>query len=47
MEDSGLELRKAHQNPEVIQLYEEFLDEPLSQKAHDLLHTSYKKRKVY
>ena len=46
-EDTGLELRKAHQNPEVIQLYEEFLDEPLSEKAHDLLHTSYIKRKVY
>jgi NADH-quinone oxidoreductase subunit G/[NiFe] hydrogenase diaphorase moiety small subunit/NADP-reducing hydrogenase subunit HndD len=46
-EDSGLELRKAHENPEVIKLYEEFLGKPLSHKAHTLLHTQYIKRKVY
>jgi NADP-reducing hydrogenase subunit HndD len=46
-EELGLELRKAHENPEVIELYEEFLGEPLSDKAHSLLHTHYLKRKVY
>jgi iron only hydrogenase large subunit-like protein len=42
-----LELRKSHENPEVITLYEEFLEEPLSEKAHALLHTHYRKRVVY
>jgi NADP-reducing hydrogenase subunit HndD len=45
-EESGLEVRKAHENPEVIQVYDEFLGTPLSQKAHDLLHTHYVKRTV-
>ena len=46
-EEMGLELRKSHENPEVITLYEEFLEEPLSEKAHELLHTHYLKRTVY
>ena len=46
-EEMGLELRKSHENPEVITLYEEFLQEPLSEKAHALLHTHYRKRVVY
>jgi NADH-quinone oxidoreductase subunit G/[NiFe] hydrogenase diaphorase moiety small subunit/NADP-reducing hydrogenase subunit HndD len=45
-EESGLELRKAHENPDVIQVYEEFLKKPLSEEAHRLLHTSYIQRKV-
>lgn len=40
-EDEGKKLRKSHENPEVIQIYEEFLKEPLSHKSHDLLHTHY------
>ena len=46
-EEMGMELRKSHENPEVIKLYEDFLEEPLSEKAHDLLHTHYLKRAVY
>jgi len=45
-EESGLELRKAHENPEVIQVYKEFLGAPLSDISHVLLHTHYVKRKV-
>ena len=45
-EENGLELRKAHENPEVIQVYDEFLGTPLSEKAHTLLHTQYTKRMV-
>jgi NADP-reducing hydrogenase subunit HndD len=45
-EETGLELRKAHENPEVIQAYEEFLGEPLHGKAHELLHTHYVKRMI-
>jgi iron only hydrogenase large subunit-like protein len=46
-EEMGLEIRKSHENPEVITLYEEFLEEPNSEKAHELLHTHYLKRTVY
>jgi len=40
-EDAGLPLRKSHENPEVQQLYREFLHEPLGHKSHELLHTHY------
>jgi NADP-reducing hydrogenase subunit HndD len=36
-----LTYRKSHQNPSVIRLYEEYLEEPNSHKAHHLLHTTY------
>ncbi|WP_423128859.1 NADH-dependent [FeFe] hydrogenase, group A6 [Gaoshiqia sp. Z1-71] len=40
-EDKNKTLRKSHENPYIIKLYEEFLGEPLSKKAHQLLHTKY------
>jgi NADP-reducing hydrogenase subunit HndD len=40
-EDEGKQLRKSHLNPEVIQIYEEFLKQPLSHLSHELLHTKY------
>jgi NADH-quinone oxidoreductase subunit G len=40
-EDAGLPLRKSHENPEVLKLYEDFLKEPLGHKSHELLHTHY------
>jgi len=40
-EDENLSLRKSHDNPEVKQLYEEFLHQPLGHKSHELLHTHY------
>ncbi|MDD5091318.1 MAG: iron hydrogenase small subunit, partial [Candidatus Wallbacteria bacterium] len=43
-EDRNLSLRKSHENPAVQTLYREFLGEPNSQKAHELLHTHYYKR---
>jgi len=46
-EDEGLPLRKSHENPEVAQIYKDFLGEPLGHKSHDLLHTHYKPRKRY
>lgn len=46
-EDAGKELRKSHCNPSVAKLYEEFLGEPNSHKAHELLHTTYVERKKY
>ncbi len=40
-EDKNKPIRKSHENPEIIKLYEEFLGKPMSEKAHHLLHTSY------
>lgn len=37
----------SHENPHVKKLYEQFLQKPLSEKAHHLLHTSYQKQKEY
>lgn len=40
-EDSNKVIRKSHENPYIIKLYEEFLGKPMSHKAHELLHTHY------
>ena len=45
-QDASMPLRKSHENPSIIRLYEEYLGEPGSHKAHQLLHTTYVKRKV-
>ena len=48
VEDRKKPLRKSHENPFIIKLYEEFLGKPGSEKAHHLLHTHYfdKKKKI-
>ncbi|NCC74232.1 MAG: ferredoxin, partial [Sphingobacteriia bacterium] len=46
-EDESMSLRKSHENPEVISLYEDFLGDPNSHKAHEFLHTHYRPRKRY
>jgi len=43
-EDEGKKMRKSHENPEVAQIYAEFLLKPLGEKSHHLLHTKYTKR---
>ncbi|MBR5155618.1 MAG: [Clostridia bacterium] len=43
-EDKNLPIRKSHENPDIKLLYSEFLQEPGSHKAHELLHTHYTKR---
>ncbi|KZL90733.1 [FeFe] hydrogenase, group A [Clostridium magnum] len=43
--DSKLNLRKSHENPDIIKLYNEFLEEPLGHQSHHLLHTKYISRK--
>ena len=42
MADRANVLRYSHENPEIKALYAEFLDSPLSHKAHELLHTKQK-----
>lgn len=46
-DDQRSEVRCSHQNPEIAQIYKEFLGSPLSEKSHHLLHTSYQARPVY
>lgn len=43
-EDERLVLRQSHNNTQIKKLYEEFLGEPNSHKAHELLHTTYAAR---
>ncbi|MCE5314262.1 MAG: NADH-dependent [FeFe] hydrogenase, group A6 [Armatimonadota bacterium] len=43
-EDESMPIRKSHENPAVVKLYEEFLGKPLSHKSHELLHTNYTAR---
>ncbi len=47
-EDRNKPLRMSHENPYIIKLYEEYLGEPNSERAHELLHTHYfdKKAKI-
>ncbi|MDP4282142.1 MAG: NADH-dependent [FeFe] hydrogenase, group A6 [Bacteroidota bacterium] len=46
-EDKGMPIRKSHENPEIKQIYAEFLEKPLGHKSHELLHTHYTPRKRY
>ncbi len=46
-EDSGMTLRKSHQNPEVIKIYKDFLESPGGEKSHHLLHTHYTARERF
>ncbi len=45
--DEAMELRFSHENPDILQLYENFLGAPLSEKSHQLLHAHYKPRPAY
>jgi len=40
-EDELMPERVSHRNPQIIKLYEDFLGEPNSHLAHELLHTHY------
>lgn len=40
-EDESMAIRKSHKNPAIQKLYAEFLGEPNSHLAHELLHTTY------
>lgn len=43
-EDEHLPIRQSHNNPQIQQLYKNYLEKPGSQKAHELLHTTYSKK---
>ena len=44
--DAKNPLRKSHENPDILELYANYLEEPGSEKAHHLLHTTYIKRRI-
>ncbi|WP_312446803.1 NADH-dependent [FeFe] hydrogenase, group A6 [Lacrimispora sp.] len=44
--DAAKTIRKSHENPAIKELYESYLGEPGSEKAHHLLHTTFVKRKI-
>lgn len=46
-DDSASKIRCSHDNPQIQNLYKEFLGEPLGEKSHKLLHTTYKERPLY
>lgn len=39
--DASMKKRLSHQNPDIIEIYKEFLNEPLSEMSEKLLHTEY------
>ena len=46
-QDAAMPVRKSHENEAVKKLYEEYLGQPGSHKAHETLHTTYVKRSVH
>ena len=44
--DAANPIRKSHENPAIQKLYQEYLGEPGSHKAHEILHTTYVKRTI-
>ena len=46
-EDERQVIRQSHNNPQIKALYDEFLGEPNSHKAHELLHTTYAAREGF
>ncbi|MBR2660829.1 MAG: [Clostridia bacterium] len=46
-EDAGKPQRKSHENASVMALYKDYLGEPNSHLAHELLHTHYAARPKY
>lgn len=43
--DRGLQIRKSHENPAIVALYDKYLGKPLGDRSHELLHTCYVNRK--
>lgn len=47
LEDEEKTYRFSHRNPQIIELYKEYLGEPNSHKAHELLHTTYEAKERF
>ena len=46
-EDEKRPLRQSHNNPQIKELYDKFLEKPGSHVSHELLHTTYKARPAF
>jgi NADP-reducing hydrogenase subunit HndD len=46
-EDESKLMRKSHENPDILKLYELYLGSPNGHKSHELLHTGYTNRGKY
>lgn len=46
-EDKSMSIRKSHENPAIVKIYEDYLLKPLGEKSHHLLHTHYQARPKY
>jgi NADH-quinone oxidoreductase subunit G len=46
-EDKSLPVRRSHENPAIIEIYRDYLKEPLGEKSHHLLHTGYEERALF
>lgn len=46
-EDKSMNIRKSHENPAIVKIYEDYLLKPLGEKSHHLLHTHYQARPKY
>ena len=45
--DEKSKIRKSHENPEMLKIYEEYIGNPGEHRAHELLHTEYFKKEKY
>ncbi|WP_019879374.1 NADH-dependent [FeFe] hydrogenase, group A6 [Succinispira mobilis] len=43
--DADCTIRKSHENPAIVEIYEKFLGEPLSEKSHKYLHVHHYQQK--
>jgi NADH-quinone oxidoreductase subunit G len=46
-DDEAQAIRCSHENPMIKKIYKDFLEKPLSENSHHLLHTHYKARPLY
>ncbi|MFW5711065.1 MAG: iron hydrogenase small subunit [Spirochaetota bacterium] len=46
-DDQNSEVRASHQNPEIKQLYDDFIEMPLSEVSHKYFRTNYTPRPLY
>ena len=44
--DDTEDIRTSYENPDIINIYKDYLGKPASEKSHHLLHTHYKERNV-
>lgn len=42
--DKNMPIRKSHENPAIIELYDTYLGKPMSERSHHLLHTAYSRK---